>query len=77
MTADVVLLLEENRIDPETPIGKPLMVLGSGLKNSDVPLPMDGWDELVEDDPYWVLEEVGGDVFLVSARTQHLAYGRI
>ena len=73
MLGSVVILNEENPLDPSTPVGVPMKLGGMGSGGKYITYPITGWDQIrkTNDDPYIILSDSNGECYVVRTSTKH------
>ena len=57
----IVVFKESNPLDDTMPVGIPLVVVGMGGGCKYLSYTLTGWDEIGEDDPYYIVKSFRGD----------------
>ena len=57
----IVMFKETNAVDADMPVGEPLVITGMGTGSAHISYPLHGWDEIGENDPYFIVKSCRGD----------------
>jgi hypothetical protein len=72
----VIILNEENELDPSTPVKLPMKIGGMGVNGEHITYPIEGWDKIstTEDDPYMVVSNDGEKWHVVRTSINHTVF---